>query len=121
MPVPTPLILLATAINLHEPHAPLDKPPRDQALPGEMLALRILEPIKPLHHWRFLLDIKRLGRRHLHPIGQLERLDPRRQIAFARMLLEAAAIEPREQVELRSLLGIGHLRAAIEILNRRSL
>ena len=39
----------AGAEQLDEPHAPLDQPPGDQALPGEDLSRRIgiVEPVEP--------------------------------------------------------------------------
>ena len=39
--VPAQFVLHAAAINLHEPHAPLDQPPGQQRLPGEVAALRL--------------------------------------------------------------------------------
>ena len=79
-------------VDLHEPHAALDQPPGDQALPGEVRRTsgcrgRRASCVSAVS----LVDVERLGRGHLHPVGQLERLDAGRQVGLGRVLLQALA------------------------------
>ena len=59
--VPAPFVLLAAGVDLHEPHAAFDHPPGDQALLGEMAALRIVEPVELLRRGRFAVESSASG------------------------------------------------------------
>ena len=55
--------------KLHEPDAALDQAAGDQQLPGlHAGAVHVANGL------RLLLDVEGVGRRHLHAVGQLERL-----------------------------------------------
>ena len=97
--VPTPLVFHAAAVYLHESNASLDQAASDQALLGEMGALRVVESEEFFRRLGFTIDVDRLRRGHLHSIGEFERLDTRRQRRFIRSLAEMATIASREEVE----------------------
>ena len=77
--------------DLHEAHAAFHKPPGEQALAGERAAVWQVESVRLARRLGFFRQIHRLGRRHLHAVGQFEGVDPRGQVAlrrpFARMPL----------------------------------
>ena len=90
--VPAPLVLHAAGVDLHEPHAALDQPPGDQALLGEVaqrLGCRGRRASAIGSGSR--VDVERLGGGHLHAVGQLEALDPRRQFRLRRRAARGAA------------------------------
>ena len=119
--VPAPLVLHAAAVDLHEAHAALDQPPGDQALPGEVRALRIVEAVERLRRPRFAFEVEAFGGRHLHAIGQLETFDPGGQLRLVRRLLEVPLVELLEEVELRALLAVGDALRRIQVVDRRAL
>ena len=74
---------LAIAVpHLDEPHAPFDQPPGDQNLPGLIAGAIHVEDVL-----RLAADVERLGHFGLHPIGQLERLDPRVELRIVAPLV----------------------------------
>jgi len=90
--VPVFLLMAAAGIELHEPHAPLDQPPRDQALsakPGgavRQFVVRRPRLIQAVHFkrlGRFGRQIEGLGRGRLKLKGKLIRGDPGRQLGIA--------------------------------------
>ena len=68
--------------DLHEPHAPLDQPPREQAGVGERRLAR-LGAVQLEDVLRLAADVDRLGRARLHAVGHLERIDPRGNLGIA--------------------------------------
>jgi hypothetical protein len=52
---------------------------------------------------RFTADVERLGRFHLHAIGQLERLNSRFELRLGLALGQVSGIELAEQIELAPL------------------
>ncbi len=111
--VPASLVLHAAAVDLDEPHAPLDHAAGHQALAREVGTARVVEAVEGPGGRRLRLVIERLGRGHLHPVGQLEGLDSRGQLGLAGLLFELMAVEPGEQVELGALGGVGERFAAV--------
>ena len=63
--------LAGAAPDLHEAHAALQQPPRDQQLPAVQCRRRTASRIV----LRLAVDVERVGRLGLHAVGQLERLD----------------------------------------------
>ena len=61
--------------ELHEPHAALDQPPCEQALPSKQFRFRIVRAVKRMRGLRLGRKIERLGRRTLHLKRQLEGRD----------------------------------------------
>src|SRR5262249_37340315 len=86
-----------------------------------MSAFRIVEPIEFLEFVRFFINVERFGSSHLHPIGQLEAVNPRRQFWLKGVLLEAPAIELRNKVELLALPGGVHVTRRDEVIDQRAL
>ena len=101
MPVPALLVFHAATIDLHEANAPLHQPAGEQALLPEMRALLVLQPIKFTRGCRLLVQVERLGRRHLHAISHLEALDARGKFRFVWVFASMATIELLHQVKLR--------------------
>ena len=62
-----PLDFAVTVSYLHKAHAALEKPPRHQALPAEILSHGIVNPVKFFRRIRFAGDILRI--RHGGGIG----------------------------------------------------
>ena len=85
--IPGELVLHAARVDLHEPDAALDQPPGHQALAGDVVAPRVVEAVQLLDVGRLAIDVDRLGRGRLHPVGQLEALDPRGQLRLGGKLL----------------------------------
>ena len=94
--------------ELHEAHAALEQPPRDQRLPAVHARRRTARRIV----LRLAADVERLGRLHLHAEGQLERLDarlePRRRSRAAR----CSALSVRSRSSCRRWIGRRGVRAA---------
>ena len=79
-------------VDLHEAHAALDQPPGDQALLGEVRRTSGCRGRRASCVARgSLVDVERLGRGHLHAVGQLEALDAGGQLGLVRVLLAGAA------------------------------
>ena len=95
--VPAELVFHAAGENLHEPHAALDQPPRQQRLPGEGSAFLAIDAVESFDLGRFLVDVERLGGRRLHAVGQFEVLDPGGQFRFGRVLFFMPAVELGQQ------------------------
>ena len=104
MAVPTPFVLHAAGINLHEADAALDQPAGHEALPGEVVAPLLADAVQLVDVLRLLVDVDRLGRGHLHAIGQLKALDAGGQLQLLRRLRQAVLVELRQQIERRPLL-----------------
>ena len=111
--------LASSVPHLDVPHATLDKSPRDQNLPRlSSRSVRILNVL------RFARDVERLGRFHLHSVGQLEGLDPRFQLLVVLPFLQVLSVELLKQIELSTLLGPTDSRVADildQLLNLRGL
>ena len=75
--VPSRLMVAATRIELDDAHTALDQPSRHQDLTPKVLCSRCVKPVELACGGGLLRDIHRLGRMHLHSIGQLVGLDAR--------------------------------------------
>src|SRR5207249_8439028 len=108
-------------VSLNDAHATLHESTGHETLLAERRRLGIIQAVKFLDESRFLADIQSFRSGHLHAIGELEGFNACRQFRLARILLELTAIEPCQQIELGALLLGGHLRAALQILDWRTL
>ena len=104
--------LAGPAPDLDEPHAALEQPAGDQELPG--LGAR---PVHRPDRLGLAADVERLGRLGLHPVGQLERLDPRLERGVVRALGRVQLVEPPHQVELAPL-AFGRLGLVADVLDQ---
>src|SRR5262249_23644437 len=86
--VPTALVLHASGVNLHEADATLHHAPRDQALPGDVIAFGTPHAIKIVDVLRLAAEIESLGCGRLHAIGQLKALDACLQFRIGAGLLD---------------------------------
>jgi anti-sigma factor RsiW len=77
----------AAVIELHKAHAPLNQPPRQQAVPPKASRQRLIEAIKRLRFARLLLKADGFWNAHLHLGGQFIRTQPGRQRRIERILL----------------------------------
>ena len=99
---------LAFAVpKLDEANASFDEASGDQKLPR--LNAR---SVSLLHVLRFLLDVEGVGRLHLHPVSQLERMDASFQRGFVRAGLGVTAVQFLQQIELPPLLAPSDLIVA---------
>ena len=85
-------------IELDEPDAPFDQAPGDEHLPGLDAGT-----VHGADVTRLLLHVERIGRHHLHPVGQLEAGDSRLEVVILGTRLLVPAIELGQQVELTPL------------------
>ena len=99
---------LARAVpELHEAHAPLEQPARDQRLPAvHMIAVGGAEVLG------FLAEVEGIRRLELHAEGQLEGLDARLQPRIAAPRVLVLEIQVAQQIELPPLHRSGRVRAA---------
>ena len=66
-------------LNLNEPHAALDEPPRRQELRAEFAAMRQIEAVELLRFGSFLREVDDFRHRVLHAERQLVRMRSARQ------------------------------------------
>ena len=71
-------------IELHEPHAPLDQPPGQQAVAAEGLGLFLVDAVQLSGRLRLLRQVDRLGGCGLHAEGQFVAGDAGLQLALLR-------------------------------------
>ena len=90
--------LSLTVPELDEPHAPLQQPPCGQERSGVNA-----RAVKGADVGGLLADVKRLGRLRLHPVGQLERLDPRLELGLVPVPVKVLSIELGQEIELSPL------------------
>ena len=91
-------------VELHEPHASFDQPPRQQALPAENLGRRLVQSVSRRGGRRFRRQIESLGRLALHAIGQLERFDAGTQATIIGARRQVQLIQPGQCVQVAPLL-----------------
>ena len=104
-------------VELHEAHAPLDQPPRQQALPAEDLGRRAGRSRRAAWSPRSRRrQVEGVGRVALHAKGQLERLDPGAQPAVIARLVEVQFVQPAQGVELLALAVPGQRGAFFRLL-----
>ncbi len=104
--VVVPRLTLAVP-NLHEAHAALDEPPRDENLPR--LRARTVHVADVL---RLLRNVEGVGGVHLHAVGQFEGLHARLELRVGRAAALVLGVELREQIELRALRAERDVRVA---------
>ena len=77
------VLIPAGVHQLHEPRAPLEQPPRDQAVVGEA-SLRVdVGPVAVDHVLRLVGKIDQVGYARLHPVGHFVLCDPRLDLGVA--------------------------------------
>ncbi len=86
-----------------------------------MIATRVADPVEPLDRTRLGVQVDRLGRGRLHPVGQLVTLDPRRQLGLGGEVLGMNLVRLSQKGQLRPLFLVSHSGGTFEIVNRRSL
>ncbi len=118
--VPRIVAMPAAAVQLHEPDAPLHKPPRQQALAPELLRALVVKPVQRLCRFRFLADVYHFGGMRLHPVAQFIRGDTRFQIAVAGIGAKMLLVQFAQQVQTGPLLFARYALAGSQIENRRS-
>ena len=119
--VPRALVFHPAAVNLHKADTALDETPRHEALLCKVRALLVVDAVEAADVLRLPRDFERVGRGHLHPVGEFKTLDARAQLGVGRRLFEVMLVEPLHQIELRALLGVGHVRVALHVVDRRAL
>ena len=67
--------VLGTAEDLHEPDAPLDQPPREQALPPERPDIGVVEFIRLACRSTLTVEVHRIGGTQLQSRGEFIRRD----------------------------------------------
>ena len=106
--VPAALVLHAAADKSARSARPRSTSRRAvRHLLGEVGALGIVDAVQLANRGRLAVDVERLGRGHLHAVGQLKALDAGGQLGFAGLRL--MLVEPAQQIELGPLLGVGHV------------
>ena len=73
--------------------------------------------IELLYGLRFTRNVQCLGRRHLHAVGQFERVDASRQVGLRRTRLSVLLVQLPNQVELRTLLHVALSSDAGEVVD----
>ena len=108
------VLIPAAVIELHEPHAPLHEPPREQAVGRERAGLLALRPVTIERGRRLGRQIGELGHRGLHAEGHfvLRHAGGDLRIAVAGLLQR---VQPGEAVEHRSPQLPRHARRVGEI------
>ena len=84
--VPAAGAAVAAVIDLHEPHAALDQPPRRQAIAGRTAVVSLSRPYSFCVAAVSSLKLEHLGHRRLHAERQLVRLDARPHRCVVRIL-----------------------------------
>ena len=74
------------AVELHEAHAALHQPSRQQAAQAELGRLLAVQAVQPAGRLRLLREVDPLGERLLHPERQLVRLHAGPQLRVGRVL-----------------------------------
>ena len=115
-----PFFLVAAVRALHEPHAPLDQPSRDQALPSEVACRRIVHTVEPARGLGLPVRGQRLGRLHLHAERQLERLDASFDFGLVPLAEGVPSVYLLQHVQLVALL-LGSQVLADQMLDRLAL
>src|SRR4029078_6030401 len=119
--IPASLVLHSAGINLHKAYAAFDKSPRDETLASKVVAPFFADAIELVNLFRFLIDIDRFGRSHLHAIGQLKTFDASRQLQLLGRFFQTVLVELRQQVERGSLLRFILILRPVEIVDRLAL
>ena len=111
----------AAGDDLHEAHAALDQPARDQAARAEAARDLLVQAVELPRGLGLLRDVDRLGRGGLHAIGQLVGGDARVELARGgRDLRGVAAVQPLRHVERAALALLGHVRLPVDVEDRRA-
>ena len=98
--------------SLHEPNAPLDEPPGDQAPCAVFARGVIVKSIEPADACGLAGDVECFLGRGLHGRRQLVAVDSRFQVGLAWMLAEMTAIEPVEERKVLTLQWAAQAEAA---------
>ena len=66
MSIPIGVVVVTTAINLNEAHAPFHKSAGEQTFLTKIIGALFTNAVQGLHVWFFLIEIHCLRRTHLH-------------------------------------------------------
>src|SRR5262249_33928810 len=110
---------LTTEEDLHEPHAPLDESPGDQAARAIFARRILVESVEAENVSRLGRDVERLFRSRLHGRSQLVAANPRFELGLAGMRFEMTAIQSAEESEALPLSRPLLVRRWVEVQNPR--
>ena len=102
-----PLLLrhpILTVRHLDEPHSPLGKSPRQQALHPEVAALLFVDAVKRLRRSGLPGGVQHLGTFALHPKRQLEGMDSPLECGVRPGFVELLLVQLAQQIQLERLL-----------------
>ena len=91
---------LAAQEQLHEPHAPLDQTPGDEAPPPVFSGHRVVEAVEPSRGCRFPRQVHHLGHGGLHAGGGLELGQPCLPFRIGRIALGLMPVQTSDEVQL---------------------
>ena len=112
------LAVAAAGDDLHETHATLGEPARDEAARAEVTRLFIVDAVEFPRLGGFAHDVGGLGRGRLHAKRQLVGGDARIELRGGGAGLRGvAAVEPLREVERRALARRGLIRPAVDVEN----
>ena len=117
--VPRGVVGVVAVVHLHEAHARFAQPPREQALPAEVVRLVLADAVERQRLGAFAVEIEHLGRGALHAPGEFVAVDHRFEFALAGLLRELLGIQVAQQVELP--LRLLRRARGLEIADRRFL
>ena len=81
--VPAALVFHSAGVDLHKANAAFDHAAGGEALAGEVSAVFFVDAVEFLDVFGFGIDIKSLGRRCLHAVGEFEAFDAGLELGIA--------------------------------------
>ena len=118
--VPRLVVVAAAGVDLHESHAALNQPPREQQLVAELAGAVLVAAVELLGLLRLVREVDGLGRGRLHAVRELVALDAALELAVARAQERVARVPHLQAVEHRALQRIGAALRVREIEDRRA-
>ena len=107
--VPGELVLHAARVDLDEADAALDQPAGGQALAGDVVATGVVDAVEPLDRVRARASMSiASGAADLHAVGQLEALDPRRELGLGGEPFAVELVEPFTRASWARCSAVGH-------------
>ena len=120
MRVPVGVVVRATGIHLHEAHAALHQPPRQQALAPEFLGLRLVHAVELLGLGALERRVHRLGRGRLPAVRQLGALDAALELGVSRALERMTRVPHLQPIQHAPLQVVAAARGVRQVEDRRS-
>ena len=113
--VPVGVVVVSAGVNLDEAHTALDEPPGEQALAAEVVGAVVAKAVQFPDVFRFAVEVSRLGRAHLHLVGQLVAGDAGRQRGVVRAFAEVLSVVLVQLVDDHPLLFAAHVAGVLQI------